>query len=245
MPFRVPPHDMQNNNSIEHFMRTFQFQELILKFTFVLLLSFLLKTNELWKETREEKRKAELAFLKSQVNPHFLFNTLNGIYALSLEESQKTPEAIVKLSELMRYVVVEIEKEYVLLKNEIDYLQNYIDLQRMRLGNTVKINLDSSDIEPQMKISPLLFIFFVENAFKYGVNTSKVSEIDIQFKSIGNDLYFKSKNEIGNKKADNTIQKGLENVIRRLELIYPQRHMLKTTYNENEYIVELSIRNLQ
>lgn len=228
--------------SLGHFFRKYQIQESLLKFLFLLAFSVLLKTNKLWKESREEKRKAELIVLKSQLNPHFLFNTLNGIYALSLENSSETSKAIVKLSELMRYMVSEIKKENVLLRDEIKYLQNYIDLQRLRLGETVKITFDTAGVNPKLKISPLLFIVFVENAFKYGINTSKISEIFIQIKNTQNDLYFCVKNQKGNEKNDSATQIGLENVIRRLELIYPQQHTLRINETDEEYFVELIIK---
>lgn len=234
-----PPQERPEPESIFHGVF---FEETVVKFLFVLAFSILLKTNKLWKESREEKKKAELAFLKSQVNPHFLFNTLNGIYSLSLQNDKNTPEAIIKLSEQMRYVVNEIEKEYVLLEDEIAFLQSYIDLQNLRLGDTVKILFDANDVNGKLKISPLLLIFFVENAFKYGVSTKKKSTIDILIKTEGETFFFRVKNQKNNNKTDFTLQKGLKNVMRRLELIYPTKHTLKIEDKENEYQIELEIK---
>lgn len=229
----------------ENFFRMFQIQESVLKFLFVILLSFFMKTNQFWKKSREEKRKAELMFLKSQVNPHFLFNTLNGIYSLSIEKSEETTQSIIKLSELMRYVVNEIDKSCVLLTDEVNYLKNYIDLQQLRFGETVKVNFHVSDFDPETSISPLLFINFVENAFKHGIDVSKISEIDIQLKIVGNDLFFSVKNQKNTHDNDfDSLQKGLENVIRRLELEYPQSHELNITSTENDYCIELTIKDI-
>lgn len=239
-----PPH--HDNDKSDDFFRTYQIQESLLKFLFVLALSFLLKTNKFWKESREEKRKAELLFLKSQVNPHFLFNTLNGIYALSIEKSEETSKSIVKLSDLMRYVVSEIDKDEVLLSDEVTYLKNYIDLQRLRFGETMNVRFETSDFQQDTKISPLLFINFVENAFKYGIDPDKISEIEIKLEIKNNDLYFSVKNQHFNKNSQSfQLQKGLENVTRRLELIYPQRHSIKIRNTESEYHIELIINDIQ
>lgn len=242
--FPKPPHN-EHENIIWNFFRRYQLQENILKFLFVLAFSFLLKTTKLWKESKEERRKAELLFLKSQVNPHFLFNTLNGIYALSIEKSIETPQAIIKLSELMRYVVTELEKEEVLLTDEIKYLKNYIDLQQLRFGDTVKIDFEISEINPEAKISPLLFINFVENAFKYGIDPSEISVISLCLNIIHKDLYFSVRNKHNHSNTDSKqLRKGLKNVIRRLELIYPQRHELKITNTELDYFVELTLKDI-
>jgi len=242
--FPKPHHEMPNGGK-ENFFRMFLIQESVLKFLFVILLSFFMKTNQFWKESREEKRKAELMFLKSQVNPHFLFNTLNGIYALSIEKSEETTKSIIKLSELMRYVINEIDKDGVLLTDEVNYLKNYIDLQQLRFGETVKINFQVSDFNLETSISPLLFINFVENAFKHGIDVSKVSEIDIQLKTVGNDLFFSVKNQKSTQDNDSdSLQKGLENVIRRLELEYPQSHELNIINTENDYCIELTMKDI-
>ncbi|MFV0391784.1 MAG: sensor histidine kinase [Paludibacteraceae bacterium] len=252
--FKKPPHRIHPDRMFDRepppddkpgiFAGSFRYQETFLKFLFVLLLSFLLKTNQWWKESREEKRHAELLLLKSQINPHFLFNTLNGIYSLAIQQSQKTPEAIVKLSELMRYSVSEVEKKEVLLEDEINYLQDYIDLQKLRLGNTVDIRFDTTQADKSVKVSPMLFIFFVENSFKHGITAKKKSIIDLQIKSIGNDLFFSAKNDRTNRTGNESTKTGLKNVKRRLELIYPGQHRLTTTATETDYIVELIIQNI-
>ncbi len=220
----------------------FQLIENVLKFLIVYGLSLLLRTNEWWRQSREEKRKAELESLKLQVNPHFLFNTLNGIYALALEKSEKTSEAIIRLSGLMRYNISEIQKDMVPLKNEIDYLRDYIDLQRMRLENTVNILFDAENINPDMPIAPLLLISFVENAFKYGINPEQVSEIFILISCARDTFLLQVINEkVHVQNSDLKNETGIVNVRRRLDLLYPDQHELNITETDNKYVVELKL----
>lgn len=234
-----PPH--REHDLFRNFMRKYQFQESTLKFLLILTLSFLLSANKKWKQYREEKRKAELSYLKSQVNPHFLFNTLNGIYALSMIEPEKTPVAIIKLSELMRYVISEIKNDLVPLNNEIDYLQNYIDLQMMRLGKTVEIIFKVDTTTEDYKIAPLILIPFVENAFKYGISSESASIINISLSVNEAKLTFRVSNKKVQNETNEGTNTGLENVKRRLEISYPQAHNLKITEYKDSYIVELQI----
>ena len=227
------------------FFRSFRLEESLTKFLVVLVLSLLLRTSELWKKSQEEKQKAELSYLKSQVNPHFLFNTLNGIYSLALEESKKTPDAIVKLSELMRYVITDISKDFVPLEDEIQHLINYVELQKLRLGDTVEINLDVTDKAEHLFIAPLLLIPFVENAFKYGINPKFISQIDIKLHVVEDKMEFQVKNKIEPFSAL-MVQNGtgLENVKKRLELTYPGAFDLSIQDNHTDFIVKL-ILNLK
>lgn len=234
MPFK-PKHSFS-------FFLGFQLMETLLKFLIVIGLSLLLKTNEWWKKTREEKRLAELEALKSQLSPHFLFNTLNGIYALALENSDKTANAIVRLSGLMRYNISEIQKDTVPLQNEIDYINNYIELQKMRLGDTVKIFFQTEQADPEIPIAPLLLISFVENAFKYGINPEHSSEISIRLTSTPENLCFfvsNYKSKMPDKHLKN--ETGINNVKRRLELLYPERHQLNIRDSDKKYEVELKL----
>ncbi len=170
-----------------------------------------------------------------------MFNTLNGIYALSIVDPQKTSVAIIKLSELMRYVISEIKKDLVPLNAEIDYLQNYIDLQIMRLGDTVEIIFKVDVTSEDYKIAPLILIPFVENAFKYGISSESPSIINIVLSVDEAKLDFK----VSNKKVQNGTNEGtntgIENVKRRLEISYPQAHNLKISESKDNYIVELQI----
>lgn len=228
------PHDKM-------FFRHFMFQESFFRFLVVWGLSFLLKIDKLWKQTRIEKRNAELAYLKSQVNPHFLFNTLNGIYALSLENSQKTPDAIVRLSELMRYVSTEINNDFVPLKNEIRHIENYIELQKVRLGNTVDVSFILNVPDDDLMIAPLILMPFVENAFKHGLS-AQISKIKIELRvSDADELIFQIANE---KQAiqGSATGSGLENVKRRLELIYGEQSQLNINNTDINFFVELKLK---
>jgi len=233
-----PPHHLHENSIFKSFI----LEETLTKFLVLLVLSLLLRTSEQWKKSQEEKRKAELSYLKLQINPHFLFNTLNGIYSLALDESKNTPDAIVKLSELMRYVISDISKDFVPLQNEIEHLINYIDLQKLRLGDTVEINFDVICKAETLYIAPLLFISFIENAFKYGINTASTSLIYIKLHVVEDKMEFEVRNKIGSFTGFQ-IQNGtgLENVKRRLELTYPDNYELEINNNQQDFIVKLNI----
>jgi len=235
-----PPHLPFHDNSI---FRSFRIEESLANFLVVFVLSLLLQTRQLWKKSQEEKKRAELSYLKSQVNPHFLFNTLNGIYSLALDEPDKTPDAIVKLSELMRYVIADISKDFVPLQNEIQHLQNYIELQRLRLGETVEVNFDISGVSAEHRIAPLILIPFVENAFKYGIMHDAISVIDLYLRVAGNELRFQIQNKI-EPELNAMIQNGtgLENVRKRLELTYPAGFDLSIQDNRKDFTVALTLK---
>jgi sensor histidine kinase YesM len=218
---------------------------------FILAISFAIKiTNEWFKAEREkkemenEKLHSELAFLKSQVNPHFLFNILNNICSLARKKSDDTENAIIQLSRIMRYMLYDSKDEKVSLDKEVEYLQNYIDLQRLRISDSVKIHFEvEGNIEGKM-VEPLLLIPFVENAFKHGVSYLEESNIDITLKIDKRDLHFRVvNNKI--KKNDDPVQQesgiGLKNVLRRLELLYPGSHSINIEDNAAKYIVNLDI----
>lgn len=243
-PPDFPKHEIHHGRPHGHekiFFRHFMFQESFFRFLVVLGLSFLLKIDKLWKQTRIEKQNAELAYLKSQVNPHFLFNTLNGIYALSLEDSAKTPDAIVRLSELMRYVTTEINNDFVSLINEIRHIENYIELQKLRLGNTVTISFNKHAIHEDLLIAPLILIPFVENAFKHGLS-AEIASIQIQLDiNVSGELSF----QVINEKASAQISEsgsGLENVKKRLTLIYGENHRLTIKNTDKNFFVELKLK---
>ncbi|HVM88425.1 MAG TPA: sensor histidine kinase [Puia sp.] len=196
------------------------------------------------KEIENEKLSTELSFLKSQINPHFLFNTLNNIYALAEARSEKTGPAVMKLSSIMRYILTESKNDVVPLEKEIEFTSNYIEMQKMRLTNKSKVDFVINGDPIGKKISPLLFLPFVENAFKYGVSTREESPICIQL-NIGNDnLNFKVKN---NKhlssllKPAETTGIGIGNIKRRLELLYHNRYKLNLNDDHNTYTVNLNI----
>lgn len=196
---------------------------------------------------KAEKLRSELDFLKVQVDPHFLFNTLNSIYALALEEnSSKTADSIIKLSALMRYNLHDSNEEVISIEKEIDYIEKYIALQKLRLNENNRIeliiNFDKEKINTA-KIAPLILIPFIENVFKYGVSPSKPSEITITILVTNNIIELKTKNDIVEVSA-NTIAKGvgLKNVKNRLELLYTNQYELSFGVEINKYYSCLKIQ---
>lgn len=186
-----------------------------------------------------EKLTSELAFLKSQLNPHFLFNSLNNIYSLSYQKSDKTPEAILKLSEMMRYMLYESNDNSVLLSKEITYLQNYIDLQKLRFKNGAFVNMNIEGDADGKLIMPMVLVSFVENAFKHGVASDEQNPITIRMKIGPQKLYFKVSNKTGNLNKDETGGVGLVNVKRRLDLLCKGRYSLQIQQKPTQYTCEL------
>ncbi|WP_074407338.1 MULTISPECIES: sensor histidine kinase [Aquimarina] len=191
----------------------------------------------------------ELRFLRAQMSPHFFFNTLNNIYSLSVEKSDKTPKTILKLSELMRYLLHETNQKRQYLSKEIMCLQNYLDLERIRYGDSLKINVNISGEIEGKKIAPMLLLSFIENAFKHGANKNVGEiEINISFIIIDDFLYFQITNPIPSKNNKNKIDSfsggiGIGNVKKRLELGYkPDEYNLTISENDDQYIVDLKIK---
>lgn len=202
-----------------------------------------LRTEQTRKETENEKLNTELSFLKSQVNPHFFFNTLNNIYSLAIVRSEKTAPAVMKLSSIMRYILTETQRDLVPLRNEVDFIHNFIELQQVRLTDKVELKFSAEGDIDTLVVAPLLFIPFVENAFKYGVSTKATSNINIEISTSGNKILFFARNYIvpsENNLMENT-GIGINNVKRRLELMYPGKHTLTTTQKDNYYTVHLEI----
>ncbi len=205
-----------------------------------------LQTEQTRKETENEKLNTELSFLKSQVNPHFFFNTLNNIYSLAIVRSEKTAPAVMKLSAIMRYILTETQRDLVPLSNEVDFINNFIDLQKVRLTDKVVLDFSTEGSTDNLLVAPLLFIPFVENAFKYGVSTKESSNISIEIRTNGTMIYLHVQNYIV--PSENTLMEntgiGINNVKRRLELMYPNKHTLTTSQANNYYTVNLEIQTL-
>ena len=191
-----------------------------------------------------EKLTMELALLKAQVNPHFLFNTLNNVYALALTEgAETTANAVEKLGALMRYSLHDAQADFILLSKELDYLERYIDMQRLRTSPdqlTVALRLDVGEIGYQ-KIAPMILLPFIENAFKYGVSTTESSEITIDIAYAVGMLTLRIENPIHAQRTRTTGGLGLTNVQERLRLVYPKRHRLVHRAAGNTYRVELDV----
>jgi len=196
-------------------------------------------------ELELQKNSAELAMLKSQINPHFLFNTLNNIYALSLEKAEPVvSEMILSLSEINRYMLYETEPDYVPLSKEITYIQSYMELEKLRCENVSNIKFLVSPGIDGIKISPLLLIPFIENAFKHSrVVDEPNAWIEINLSVVGNKLLFKCENSIPDKafKKDKTGGIGLENVKRRLLILYAAKHELSISNRNHKFIVDLKL----
>jgi sensor histidine kinase YesM len=230
--------------------------ELLKYFVVYIGLTTLFMLSQSWIELAEKKKELaekekeliqnELKALKAQVNPHFLFNSLNSIYSLALKNSGNTPEVILKLSSVLRYMIYESNEPEVRLEKEIRFVKDYIDLQKLRTRNpdTVKLNI-RGDIKDQ-KIAPLILIVFIENAFKHGVKGDTVNQfIHIDLVVSDKEIDFKSENNLGH--VDETENNefrglGLENVKRRLELLYKENYILNLSRSVNTYLVELKIK---
>lgn len=196
-------------------------------------------------ELEKSKTEAELKNLKSQLNPHFLFNTLNNIYSLIAFSPDKAQQAVQDLSKLLRYVLYEDNQRSVPLEKEIAFIRNYVELMLLRVPNQVKVTLELPELGPgEAEIAPLLFISLIENAFKHGVSSTKPSYIHIKIEFTGDkkvvatieNSYF-PKNE--NDKSGSGI--GIGNLRRRLELIYPDRYILHTENDQAKYVSMLAI----
>jgi signal transduction histidine kinase len=223
------------HNPNQHFQMGFNIRIFLLYFIALgLFLLKKMKNNEL------ERKKAELAFLKSQINPHFLFNTLNGIYAQAIINSEKTADSISQLSSLMRYIMTEANEEWVPLKKEINYIESYINLQRIRLTEKTTIIFNIEGNLEDKKIRPLILINFIENAFKYGVSTETDSDIQIEIKVLAKELQLFVANPIVSKKVESS-EVGLKNVMERLKLTNPEQYNLKIIAENNQYKVWFKI----
>lgn len=212
-------------------------------FFIALFFSFLLRTRENMAKMNEEKLKAELLSLKSQINPHFLFNTLNSIYALSVKKDSKASEAIINLSGLMRYVIKDADDNTITLEKEVEYISNYIELQKARLGNTASVIFDVSGSCGNKQIAPLILITYIENAFKYGVNPDVdgcIVEVNITVTDSGLKLYVFNKIVPVHASVDST-GIGIANTAERIKLLYPGRHHIEITENKARYSVNLSL----
>jgi len=197
---------------------------------------------------RQQEKEAELKLLKSQLNPHFLFNTLNNLYGLSVLKSDKLPNLMLKLSDLLRYSLYDTKEMYVPLEKEIQYLENYMSLEKIRLEDKTEISFNKTGNISSQKIAPMLLIVFVENAFKHlGVSKNKKSNVLVDLIIEDEKLTFKCFNSIDKSKVQKQNLEqgksgiGLQNAKKRLHLLYPNKHQLSIA-NENEnYVVQLTL----
>ncbi|MDB5250630.1 MAG: two-component system sensor protein no kinase domain [Segetibacter sp.] len=202
------------------------------------------KTDRLLQEKQEENLKSELSFLRSQISPHFIFNVLNNMVALVRLKSDELEPTIMKLSNLMQYMLYETDEEKVLLKTEVEYLQSYIDLQQQRFGTKVKLHVLFDVKEDWLSIEPMMLIPFVENAFKHGVGMIEKPAINIKLYTKDKDLFFEVSNRFNDtaeEVKDKTSGIGLHNVSRRLNLLYGKQHDLLITKKDGWFSVSLKL----
>ncbi len=197
------------------------------------------------KAVENERLIAELNFLKAQINPHFLFNTLNNLYSLAYTKSENTTEVIAKLSQMMRYMIYDSNHPFVPLNKEIEYMQNYISLERLRLNNEIPISFGIEGNTENVMITPLIFITFLENAFKHGIsNNQSGAWVTISIALNGRECTYEVKNSKIPSAQKNKEEKsgiGLQNVQRRLALSYPERYTLHVEDLPDSYFVQLKI----
>ncbi|MEK6548077.1 MAG: histidine kinase [Bacteroidota bacterium] len=234
-------------------MKRFTYLRIIFQYLFIIaigisyrFLSDNMKEQEEKKEEENERLKSELSFLRSQISPHFMFNVLNSIVSLSRRKPESVEPVVIKLSELMRYMIYETSDSKVAISKESNYLESYIELQRIRFGNDIEIDFNSEISGNAGTIEPMLLIPFVENAFKHGVGMIEKPRISIELHDDPKQLHFIVKNKISNQvaeKKDESSGIGLTNVRRRLELLYPEKHELNITESNNTYVVDLIIKH--
>ena len=193
-------------------------------------------------EFEKEQATAELTFLRSQINPHFLFNSINDIYSLTYQQSELASVALLKLSEILRYMLRDSKGEFMLLQSEIKYLENVIELQRISAKENANIEFSIEGYVGNQKIATLLFIAFTENAFKHGILTDPKNPIKISLKATNSNIQFTVQNKKNNDQKDKTGGIGLYNVRRRLILIYPDRHSLVISDKDDFYTVNLTLQ---
>lgn len=213
-------------------------------FIIVYVFSFAICIYEQWQSTKEQMLNTEISFLKAQINPHFLFNTLNSIYALALVKSDKAPDAVVRLSQMMRYAVSEAHLSHAPLSKEISYISNYIELQKLRITEKILITYELSGDPDDKQIAPFLLIPFIENAFKYGVNAEENSDIWIKIEINETNLLMQVENNkvFVIKDKDYGASLGIKNTKERLQLLYPGRHSLKIKDGKYDFRVLLQIQ---
>ena len=212
-------------------------------------LKYVMRWNDEKHKMEEERRRnaeAELTWLKNQLNPHFLFNTLNNISSLTQIDADKAQESIGQFSELLRYALYESNVKKAKLSDETEFMKNYIDLMSLRCNEMTHINTRFDSFDENITISPLLFISLIENAFKHGTSSHKESFVKIDMGLDGDDLVFSCENSVHERRSDDRSGSGigLENMTRRLDLIYPDAYTYKQYVENNTYIAIVRIHNI-
>lgn len=220
-------------------------------FFLIIAVSIALVVIKRWQEDKEraakaeaEKTKAELTALKAQINPHFLFNTLNNIYSQAVMHDESTAESIMKLSNIMRYITDDANNDFVSLKSESNFISNYIELQRMRLGSRVMLDFAINGKLENKVIAPLILITFIENVFKYGISNKEPGTITIELRAYDDSIAFFTRNKLYPYK--NNLEStgiGITNTRKRLNLLYPGKHTLTIKEDDGYYSVHLILQS--
>jgi LytS/YehU family sensor histidine kinase len=194
-------------------------------------------------ETQLLLKEQELNYLKMQIHPHFLFNTLNTLYGFALKKSDELPEMVLKLSNLLDYLLYKVDKPFVFLLDDIDHLKDYIELEKIRFNNTLNIKLIIENISKDAKIAPMLLLPFVENSFKHGALKKGFLNIIISISCKDKKIYFYIENT--NKESEVSSKGiGLENIKKRLDLLYKSHYELKITKDNEIFKVELILNDI-
>ncbi len=220
--------------------------------SFITILNHNFKTASVNKElqnkilaTQLQLKEQELHYLKRQIHPHFLFNTLNTIYGFAIRQSKQTPEIILKLSNLLDYILYQVNKPKVSLKEEVLHIKEYIELEKIRFQETLKVEFTASEIDENIQVAPMLLIPFVENAFKHGTLEKGFLNIDIRITVVKNQLDFYIENTYLSRAVGHSNGGiGLENVRKRLDLNYKNNYLLSNEIKGNRYAAKLTIFNL-
>jgi LytS/YehU family sensor histidine kinase len=224
---------------------------LIINVIFTVITTMVLKLVKQWysdqkttKDLQQEQLQTELKFLKSQINPHFLFNSLNNLYALTLSKSDSAPEVVLRLSNILRYILYESNEGYVSVRKEMEHVKDYVAVEKLRLGMGVTIDIDIDDAIQDDPVEPMLFLTLVENAFKHSEDILPEKRfIRIHAKSLDTGFRFLIENTFSPSKRDSeTGGIGLENIKKRLNLIYPNQHDIKSSTADGVYRVDLIIK---
>ncbi len=198
-----------------------------------------LKTKIL--DTQLKLKEQELNYLKMQIHPHFLFNTLNTMYGFALKKADETPEMILKLSNLLDYLLYQVDKPFVLLTEEIAHIKDYISLENMRFSDTLNITFNTNTISEAQKIAPMLLLPFVENSFKHGVIQNGTLKINIELFCKNDSIHFSIWNTT-KKQEDSNKGIGLENIKKRLDLLYPNQYDIKILEENSNFKVDLILK---
>ncbi len=196
-------------------------------------------------EAQLKLKEQELHYLKMQIHPHFLFNTLNTMYGFALKKSDETPEMILKLSNLLDYLLYQVDKPFVALKEELAHIKDYVALEKMRFGDNLEILTNFEEVNESIDVAPMLLIPFVENSFKHGQIKNQKLSIVMDLKHENNVIEFNIKNSILNPPKNTQDRIGLSNIKKRLSTLYPNNYELQISTNENWYMIKLKLNTIK